>query len=98
MSPTPDTVDLTDLAGHVQTLQQIKAKQAELAELRAQLEQTVKDRMGEATHGTIDGITVVTWRRVKRTALDQRALKREQPEIHASYQSTTEVRRFEVTS
>lgn len=42
-------VTLDDIAGHVETLRQVRAKQDELAELRAQLEQTIKDRLGDQT-------------------------------------------------
>lgn len=89
-------VDLTDLTGHIQTLQDIKAKQAELTELREQLEQTIKDRLGDAEIGTVDGITVVTWKHTKRTALSQRLLKKLHPKVAAECMETNEIRRFDV--
>lgn len=92
------SVDITDLVGHVQTLQQIKNKQAELKELREQLEQTIKDRLGDHEAGTVDGVTVVTWKRIKRTALNQGLLKRLHGAVFAECQEVSEVRRFEVTA
>ena len=56
----------------------------------------VEAALGDNDAGTVDGELAVTWRRQKRKALNQKALKEHEPEIAESYYETTEVRRFEV--
>lgn len=54
----------------------------------------IEKALGDNETGIADGQPVVTWKRHTRTALDQRALRREHPDIHAHYCRTDEVRRF----
>lgn len=92
-----DPVNLDDLAGHIETIRQIKAKQDELAAVRAELEQAVKDRLGNAESGTISGQPVVCWKHGKRTALSQKILKDLHPLVYAECCETTVTRRFELS-
>lgn len=94
---TDQPVKLDDIAGQLAALTLIKAKQAELKEAREEIEQAIKDRLGEAEQGAVAGVVVATYKHIKRTALDQAALKAEQPNVHAEYMVTTEHRRLEVT-
>ena len=49
---------------------------------------------GDNDEGALDGHVVVTWRYIKRNALDQQFLKDTYPELYESCKRVTEVRRF----
>jgi predicted phage-related endonuclease len=90
------TVNLNDQRAQVEILRWCKAREAEIADMKAQARAAVEAALGDNDAGTIDGELAITWRTQKRKALDQKALKEHEPEIHESYTKTTEVRRFEV--
>lgn len=89
-------VKLDRIAGQIQTLQQIREKQRELKEITEQLEQAIKDRLGEAEAGTVGGLTVVRWKHIKRRALSQKLLRELHPAVAEECMELQEVRRFEV--
>lgn len=76
---------------------QYKAAQAAIKqweEAKAKARADIEKAMGDAEIGTIRGKAVASWPHIKSNRLDQTALKREQPEIHALYVKTAESRRF----
>lgn len=88
--------NLNELRSAVALLRWAKQRKAEIKEIEDRAAEAVKAAMGDAELGMMDDQLVVTWKGYKRTALDQKALKEEHPEIAALYQKTTVVRRFEV--
>jgi len=90
------STDISALRGQVEILRWCKTKRAELKELEDNAKAAIQDTLDGDDIGTVDGEPVVTWKSHKRTALDQTALKNEDPETYALYTKTTEVRRFEV--
>lgn len=88
--------NLNELRSAVALLRWAKQRKAEIKEIEDRAAEAVKAAMGDAELGTLDDTLAVTWKGYKRTALDQAALKKDHPEIAASYQKTTVVRRFEV--
>lgn len=66
-------------------LNQVKAAEKSLAESRARLEGDLCDLLQDAGTGTVNGDTVVTWRTQSRKSLDQKALKRDHPDLIEQY-------------
>lgn len=91
-----DPVNLDPVAGHIATIRVVKAQQEELAAIRAELEQTIKDHLGDAETGTLDGTPAIRWRHGKRTALSQKLLKELYPAVFAECHEVTPTRRFEI--
>ena len=72
---------------------QYKSWEAEFERLK----KAAQDKMGDAkVLRDADGNEIATWSPSKRTALSQSAHKEAQPECHALYSVTTEVRTFKV--
>lgn len=90
------SVNLEGVRAHIEVLRYVREREAELAELKANSRAVVEAVMGENETGTLDGDVAVTWKRSKRTALDQKALREAEPDTFAAFKTTTEVRRFEV--
>ncbi len=90
----PNTVDLDSVRDALDALKVVDAQLRALNETKASLQNDVKAALGDNEVGTLDGTTVVTWTRTKRNALDQKALRAEQPDIVAQYTTATEVRSF----
>lgn len=87
-------VDADALHRYRQAREQI-ATWTEIADqARARLEQ----QLGERQTGTVDGLPVIRWARVKSTRLDQTLVKSLHPGVHAECQTTSESRRFTVVS
>lgn len=71
----------------------IKRLETELADD----ELAIKTALGEHTTGTRDGTPIVTWRTQSRRDLDRKALRADQPEIYAKYETTGTVRVLRLT-
>ena len=91
------TINLNHLRAQVEILRWAKARKAEIADVEAQARAAVEAALGEfGEEGTVDDEVAVTWKTGKRRALDQKALKENEPEIAEQYMKTTETRRFEI--
>ncbi|MGH3380386.1 MAG: hypothetical protein ACRDP6_37190 [Actinoallomurus sp.] len=96
-SPTAKVVDLDDIAGWVEVDQRLtaeinrlgelhKANLAELVTARDDAREQVQRRMGDAVEARVGGRAVVTWKWKKAGShLDQKALRKDNPELIARY-------------
>ena len=69
---------------------------AALQTIRDATEARLKLALGDASTGTIDGATAVTWPSYTRETWNTRQLERDQPALRAQYARTTTYRRFTV--
>ena len=90
----PNTVDLDAVRQQIAALKVVDAQLRALTETKASLQNDIKAVLGDNEVGQLDGTTVVTFKRTKRNALDQKALKAAEPELFAQYMAATEVRSF----
>lgn len=90
----PNTADLAEVRDSIDALRYIDTQIDALKDTKAQLQADIKQALGDNEIGVLDGTPIVTFKRTKRTALDQRALKAEQPELVQQYMTSTEVRTF----
>ena len=89
-------VDLEKLRWAVEALRMVKDRKAELKATEELARDAIEQALGDGDEGKLDGHVVVTWRYIKRNALDQQFLKDTYPELYASCKRVTEVRRFEI--
>jgi predicted phage-related endonuclease len=91
-----DAAALDDMTEIVARLRRTNDKIAGLTKLQADLQRTIKARLGEVEIGTIAGRPVVTWKRTLRVAVSQKLLKERYPQIVRNVSDITEVRTFKV--
>lgn len=96
-SPPGKVVDLDDIAGWIEADQKLsaeidrlteahKTQMAELVKARDDVREKIQTRMGEAVEARVGGRPVIAWKWKKAGShLDQRALKRDNPELIARY-------------
>jgi predicted phage-related endonuclease len=89
-------VSLDALQAQVELLKWAKARESEIAEVKANARAAIEDALGDNEVGTVNGEPVVTWKHYKRRSLAQKALKAALPEVAEQFMETTETRRFEV--
>lgn len=89
-------VALDELAGLFARLAWLSETSTALLAEQEQIKAVIQDRMGQAEHGSLNGRPVVRWARHVRTALDQKALRRDAPDVFDRYVTTSVVRRFTV--
>lgn len=89
-------VNLEQLRWAVETLRAVKERKAELKAAEEMARDAIENALGDNDEGELDGHTVVTWKYIKRKALDQKFLRDTYPELYESCKRVTETRRFEV--
>lgn len=89
-------MNLNDARPHVEVLQYVKAKQAELKELEETHRAAVEELMGEDEVGMLDGKVVITWRHIKQRRFNQSEHKAAAPNCHELYMKTADGRQFKV--
>jgi len=89
-------VDLEKLRWAVETLRMLKERKAELKEAEDRARDALEQALGDSDEGALDGHVVVTWKFLKRNALDQKFLRETYPDLYESCKRVTEVRRFEI--
>ena len=89
-------IDLEKLRWAVEALTAVKDRKAELKATEEMARDAIEQALGDSDEGELDGHVVVTWKYIKRNALDQRFLRETYPDLYASCKRVTEVRRFEV--
>jgi hypothetical protein len=77
MIPTAYRVSLDDLAADVETLRLARAEEAKWKAVKEAAAEKIRERMGVAEEGTIDGHVIVTWRTHEHTDLDVKRLRNE---------------------
>jgi predicted phage-related endonuclease len=89
-------VDLEKLRWAVETLRTVKDRKAELKAAEELARDAIEQALGDNDEGELDGHPAVTWKYIKRNALDQKFLRETYPELYESCKRVTEVRRFEI--
>jgi len=87
-------IDLERVRWAVETLREVQNRKAELKEAEQLARDAIEQALGGNDEGEIDGHLVVTWKYIKRNALDQKFLRDTYPELYESAKRVTEVRRF----
>jgi hypothetical protein len=93
------TANLDNLKGWIEILRAAKAERQiiddKIAVARGRIEEALD--LADAEAGTVDGVTVVTWKTVSSTRLDQTLVKALVPaELRAQCMMTSTSRRFEL--
>ena len=89
-------VALEKLRWAVEALQMVKDRKAELKATEEMARDALEQALGDSDEGELDGHVVVTWKFIKRNALDQKFLRDTYPDLYESCKRVTEVRRFEI--
>jgi predicted phage-related endonuclease len=92
----PDEVQLDSLADTVTALRRVRARLDKLDQERTTLERTIKAALGESEKGTVAGVPVVTWSRVKRSSVSISLLKQRHPDVAEECIVVQEVRTFKI--
>lgn len=90
------STDLESLRWAVETLQWAKRQKADAKAAEEMARAAIETALGDNESGSINGHTVVTWKRHTQTRLDQKLLAKNFPDIAEACRVTTEVRRFEI--
>lgn len=93
-----EAVEIDTLKAQFALLQYVREKKAELSEIESSAKAAIQAALGDAEAGTIDGRIAVTWKNVKRRAVDQQKLKQLHPEVAEECMTVSESRRFEFVS
>ena len=89
-------VDLEKLRWAVEALREVKHRKAELKATEDLARDAIEQALGDSDAGELDGHVVITWKFIKRNALDQKFLRETYPELYESAKRVTETRRFEI--
>jgi hypothetical protein len=89
-------MNLNLLRGHVDILQFVKTRRAEIDLMEERARAAIEEAMGEDEIGEVDGKIVVTWRHNKSRRFNQKQHKEDQPACHESFMQTSEGRTFKV--
>lgn len=87
-------VRLDGLGPELAALREATAKHKHYKRLREKLERDFKNRLGDATAGTIDGVPVITWRATVRESVSLSVLEERYPAIAAVCREAKPVRTF----
>lgn len=87
------TVDLMPYAGELSRLSEVKREIDKLTSEKTELENVIKNALGEAPVGEY-GAFKVTWKNRDSVRLDTKALKTELPDVYAQYSKTSSARTF----
>lgn len=90
------SVDLSDIRGTVELLQNVKRQQSHLKEVEAAAKAAIVEKLGNADEGLLDGQPVVRRTPIKSNKLDQKLLGQLYPDILAECKTITESTRFDV--
>lgn len=87
----PNTIDLTAVRDQLDALKAIDAQIKVLADTKASLRADIEQALGDHEIGTLDGHTVVTWKRNSKTRyFDKAACAKAHPEIVEEFTSLRE--------
>ena len=88
-------MSINELKAKAAELKELKALQEELAAEITAIEDEIKAAMGEQEQITA-GAFKITWKAVTSSRFDSSAFKKANPELAAQYTKTTTIRRFTV--
>lgn len=91
-------MNLNQLRGHVEILQFVKARRAEIDLMEEHARAAVEEAMGEDEIGEVDGKIVITWRHTKSRRFNQSQHKAQEPGCHEIYMQASDGRQFKVES
>lgn len=89
-----ESVALDEFAEYVEMLRQVQRNLDHWGKLRVELQNKIKDELGDAEVGTLRGRPVVSWKRTLRVSLSQKLIKTLHPEVIGDCEEITEVRSF----
>jgi len=89
-------VNLNKLRAHVEILQMVKRKKADLKKLEDNSKAEIQKAMGSEEIGELDGKVVIRWSRFKKRQLNQSKLREDNPELAEEYTDLVEQRQFNV--
>lgn len=89
-------VNLEPVRAHVEILQLVKRKEAELKELKENSRAFVEEAMGGGDEGELDGEVVITWKRYKKRQFQQAKFAEAKPELAEEYTELVEGSSFTV--
>lgn len=90
-------MDITEHADTVQTLRVAKAEIAKWTEVKVAAEEKLKEALGDAPEGTIDGHKVISYETHTRTDFDSKTMRAEIPEpLWRKYVRSTVIRPFKL--
>ena len=84
------TKPLDEIATVVANWQAARAKEAEWKRAKEELAAVIVTMLGDAELGTVNGRPVVSYRRIKKTALSQQLLQQLHPDVYAECLQITE--------
>lgn len=91
--PSGETTELdADIIVLLMRLETIDESMKELEATKSAVKAEIGQMLGNAEYGTYDGNLVVTWKRHKRTILDQRRFQSEHPALFEKFQKTSHSR------
>lgn len=94
-----DAVALDQLRDHLNAYSLAAAEIEKWTNIRNAAQAAIKDALGDAEVGTVDGIKAVTWSYSERTTVDTRRLQADLPrEVLEPYLRTTSVRTFKLVA
>lgn len=84
--------DISHLGGTLDQIRQLNEAISSLEERREALKQTIIDALGEDTVGTVDDVTVVSYRTTTTNIFDSRRFREQNPDVAAHYMRTNSYR------
>lgn len=90
------TVAVDSLADYLERLREVQARIRTLTGEADAIKAAIQDCLGDYEVGTVHGLPAVTWTHHTRHALDQAALKKNEPALYGAYLKASTVRRFTV--
>lgn len=91
-----DVVELDDLAADVDALRKLKARIAKLESQESKLVKAIKEKLGSASAGTVNGEKVVSWATTERKTVSVEMIKTKFPEIADACVKVIQVRTFQL--
>ena len=84
--------DISDLTGTLDQVRQLNEAINALEERRDALKQTIIDALGDEETGTVDGVSVVTYRTTTTNSFDSKRFREQNPDIAAGYMRSSSYR------
>ncbi|XVV05359.1 hypothetical protein ACQPW3_08185 [Actinosynnema sp. CA-248983] len=93
-TPAADPIAVDDLAAQIDLLRWVEDQLDGLKRFRADVQRTIKLRLGDAEVGTVNGVPVVSYRKALRITLSPRRVRELNPALARECEEITEVRTF----
>lgn len=93
-TPAAESIAVDDLAAQLDLLRWVEDQLDGLKKFRADVQRTVKLRLGDTEVGTVNGVPVVSYRKALRITLSPRLVRAADPELARRCEEISEVRTF----